>query len=133
MQTFIEELFSPVLLGVAGVLNAAGPSEAQSGKFTEWGWPQPYEKVSDKSVAWLKEKGWWPLQVAFQSPWSGQNNINIVMDKQGLLAKRGIETKLAAFGSGPAINEVLVSGKVQVASAAIFPTPRCSTSRSPSK
>ena len=113
--------FLALLLGVAGVLNAAGPSEAQSGKFTEWGWPQPYEKVSDKSVAWLKEKGWWPLQVAFQSPWSGQNNINIVMDKEGLLAKRGIEMKLTAFGSGPAVNEVLVSGKVQVASAGNFP------------
>ena len=113
--------FLALLFGVAGVLNAAGPSEAQNGKFTEWGWPQPYEKVSDKSVAWLKEKGWWPLQVAFQSPWSGQNNINIVMDKEGLLAKRGIEMKLTAFGSGPAVNEVLVSGKVQVASAGNFP------------
>ena len=43
------------------------------------------------------------------------------MDKEGLLAKRGIEMKLTAFGSGPAINEVLVSGKVQVASAGNFP------------
>lgn len=109
------------LAGVVGLLTAGGIAQAQSGKFTAWGWPQPYEKVSDKSVAWLKEKGWWPLQVAFQSPWSGQNNIAIVMDKEGLLAKRGIEMKLTAFGSGPAVNEVLVSGKVQVASAGNFP------------
>lgn len=109
------------LVGVAGLLTAGGLAQAQNGNFTAWGWPQPYEKVSDKSVAWLKEKGWWPLQVAFQSPWSGQNNINIVMDKEGLLAKRGVEMKLTAFGSGPAINEVLVSAKVQVASAGNFP------------
>jgi hypothetical protein len=109
--------FLTLLLGIAGLLTAASLGQAQSRKFTEWGWPQPYEKISDKSVDWLKQKGWWPLQVAFQSPWSGQNNINIVMDKEGLLAKRGIEMKLTAFGSGPAVNEVLVSGKVQVASA----------------
>ena len=107
------------LVGAAGLLSASSFAQAQS--FTPWGWPLPYQKVSDKSVAWLKEKGWWPLQVAFQSPWSGQNNIAIVMDKEGLLAKRGIEMKLTAFGSGPAVNEVLVSGKVQVASAGNFP------------
>ena len=79
------------------------------------------DRVSDKSVEWLKQKGWWPLQVAFQAPWSGQNNINIVMDKQGLLAKRGIEAKWQAFGSGPAINEVLVSNRFQVANSGNFP------------
>ncbi len=108
-------------LGFFGALTVVGSLPAQAAAFTDWGWPQPYEKVSDKSVAWLKQKGWWPLQVAFQSPWSGQNNINIVMDKEGLLAKRGVEMKLTAFGSGPAVNEVLVSGKVQVASAGNFP------------
>lgn len=94
---------------------------AQAQQFTEWGWPQPYEKVSDKSVAWLKQKGWWPLQLAFQAPWSGQNNVHIVMDKEGLLAKRGIEAKWQAFGSGPAVNEVLVSERFQVASSGNFP------------
>ena len=85
----------------AGIALAGLTTAAQSQQFTEWGWPQPYEKVSDKSVAWLKQKGWWPLQVAFQSPWSGQNNINIVMDKQGLLAKRGIEMKLTGVRLRP--------------------------------
>ena len=118
---FYRKVFFAGLIGITGLLSAAGMAQAQNGKFTEWGWPLPYEKVSDKSVAWLKEKGWWPLQVAFQSPWSGQNNISIVMDKEGLLAKRGIEMKLTPFGSGPAVNEVLVSGKVQVASAGNFP------------
>lgn len=107
-------------LGLAMTVLApiAGVSAQQ---FSEWGWPQPYEKVSDKSVAWLKEKGWWPLQVAFQAPWSGQNNINIAMDKLGLLTKRGLEGKWQAFASGPAINEVLVSAKFQVANSGNFP------------
>jgi sulfonate transport system substrate-binding protein len=105
----------------AGIALFGLTTAAQSQQFTEWGWPQPYEKVSEKSVDWLKQKGWWPLQVAFQAPWSGQNNINIVMDKQGLLAKRGIEAKWQAFGSGPAINEVLVSNRFQVANSGNFP------------
>ncbi len=29
-------------------------TSAQSKPFTEWGWPQPYEQVSPKSVEWLK-------------------------------------------------------------------------------
>ena len=83
-------------VGLAGLTAVPGSAHAQT-RFTEWGWPQPYEKVSDKSVEWLKRRGWWPIQVAFQAPWSGQNNINIVMDRQGLLAKRGVEAKWQAF------------------------------------
>jgi sulfonate transport system substrate-binding protein len=121
VSQIVRRKFLAGALGLFGALTTAGPTLAQSTNFTAWGWPQPYEKISDKSVDWLKQKGWWPLQVAFQSPWSGQNNINIVMDKEGLLAKRGIEMNLTPFGSGPAVNEVLVSGKVQVASAGNFP------------
>lgn len=90
-------------------------------KFNDWGWPQPYEKVSDKSVQWLKDKGWWPIQVAFQAPWSGQNTVNIVMDRMGLLKARGVEAKWTAFPSGPAINEVLISGRYQVGNGGNFP------------
>jgi sulfonate transport system substrate-binding protein len=121
VSNFYRRNFLALALGVAGLMAAVGVAQAQTTKFTEWGWPQPYEKVSAKSIAWLKEKGWWPLQVAFQAPWSGQNNINIVMDRNGLLAKRGIEAKWQAFGSGPAINEVLVSGRFQVANSGNFP------------
>jgi len=95
------------------------PARAQS--FTDWGWPQPYEKVSDKSVTWLKQKGWWPMTVAFQPPWSGQNTVNLVMDRQQLVAKRGIEATWQAFPSGPAINEVMVSARAQVANGGNFP------------
>jgi ABC-type nitrate/sulfonate/bicarbonate transport system substrate-binding protein len=91
-------------------------------KVNDYGWPEnANEKVSEKSIAWLKEKGWWPLQIAFQPPWSGQNTINLVMDKKGLLAKRGIESKLQAFPSGPAINEVIISGRFQFGNGGNFP------------
>lgn len=90
-------------------------------KFNEWGWPVPYEQVSAKSVQWLKDKGWWPLKIAFQAPWSGQNTVNIVMDRQGLLKARGLQTESKAFASGPAINEVLVSARYQVGSGGNFP------------
>lgn len=110
------------MLGVAATtaLGLPGMSLAQ-GSSTAWGWPTPYVKVSDKSVQWLKDKGWWPMQVAFQAPWSGQNTVNIVMDRVGLLALRGVEAKWTAFASGPAINEVLISGRYQAGSGGNFP------------
>lgn len=108
------------ILAVSIALLLAGPAAAQQ-KFNDWGWPQPYERVSDKSVEWLKSKGWWPLQVAFQAPWSGQNTTNIVMDRQGLMKSRGVEAKWQAFPSGPAINETIVSAKFQVGNGGNFP------------
>ncbi|HEX5130781.1 MAG TPA: NrtA/SsuA/CpmA family ABC transporter substrate-binding protein, partial [Usitatibacter sp.] len=101
-------------------LLAAVPAVAQQ-KFNAWGWPMPYEQVSPKSVQWLKDKGWWPIQVAYQAPWSGQNTVNIVMDRQGLLKARGVETKYQAFASGPAINETIVSARFQVGNGGNFP------------
>lgn len=103
-----------------GALLPAASARAADGH-TAWGWPTPHEKVSDKSVQWLKDKGWWPIQVAFQAPWSGQNTVNIVMDRLGLMGQRGIEAKWTAFASGPAINEVLISGRYQVGSGGNFP------------
>src|SRR5882672_12711590 len=107
------------LLAIAALLVAI-PAQAQQ-KPTEWGWPQPYERVSDKSVQWLKDKGWWPVQVAYQAPWSGQNTINIVMDRQGLMKARGVDAAWQAFPSGPAINETIVSAKFQVGNGGNFP------------
>lgn len=101
------------LLGMVNVAAATGTNE--------WGWPTPHEKVSEKSIKWLKDKGWWPIQVAFQAPWSGQNTVNIVMDRMGLMAQRGVEAKWTAFASGPAINEVLISGRYQAGSGGNFP------------
>jgi sulfonate transport system substrate-binding protein len=107
-------------LVAAVVLVAAFPALAQQ-KFNDWGWPTPYEQVSPKSVQWLKDKGWWPVSVAYQAPWSGQNTVNIVMDRQGLLKARGVETKYQAFPSGPAINETIVSARFQVGNGGNFP------------
>lgn len=91
-------------------------------KFNDYGWPSNEDKkVSVKSVKWLQEKGWWPLQIAFQSPWSGQNTPNVVMDRKGLLSKRGIEAKFQSFPSGPAINEVIISGRFQFGNGGNFP------------
>lgn len=111
------------ILAVAMLSGAPMHAMAQgAAKFTDYGWPESAdEKISPKSIAWLKEKGWWPLQIAFQPPWSGQNTINLVMDKKGFLAKRGIEAKLQAFPSGPAINEVIISGRFQFGNGGNFP------------
>lgn len=112
-------MFKQMLAAVAALL-VAMPAVAQQ-KFNDWGWPTPYERVSDKSVKWLQDKGWWPVQVAYQAPWSGQNTVNIVMDRQGLLKLRGIETKFQAFPSGPAINETIVSARFQAGNGGNFP------------
>jgi len=111
----IRQLLSAVLASLVAL-----PAVGQQ-RFNDWGWPTPYERVSDKSVQWLKDKGWWPVQVAYQAPWSGQNTVNIVMDKQGLLRARGIETHYQAFASGPAINETIVSARFQVGNGGNFP------------
>ena len=112
-RQLIATAAAAMLLGVTGAQAAGGA--------TDWGWPTPYEKVSDKSVKWLKDKGWWPIQVAFQAPWSGQNTVNIVMDRMGLLKQRGVDANWTAFASGPAINEVLISGRYQVGNGGNFP------------
>lgn len=94
---------------------------AQESQFTQWGWPQPYEKVSARSVNWLKEKGWWPLSFGWQAPFSGQNTINVVLSKTQFLANRGIESKFQAFASGPEVNEAVAAGRVQVGNGGNFP------------
>lgn len=106
--------------------DAEGPGGAEEvvlseAGFTEWGWPGPYEKVSDESIQWLKDKGWWPLKVAYQSPWSGQNNVPLVQREEGLMAQRGLEVEWTAFKSGPEIIEAFLAGQAQVGSGGNFP------------
>jgi len=125
LQTPTQPERRAVMAGMAagGVAMAVGLPQvatAQSGS-TAWGWPTPHTKVSDKSVAWLKDKGWWPLGLGWQPPWSGQNAVMAVMDKQGFLAQRGVESKLTAFTSGPALNEVFISTRIQVGVGGNFP------------
>ena len=74
-----------------------------------------------ESIAWLKQKGWWPLAVGWQGPFSGQNTINVVMDKVGLLEKRGIESKFQVFAAGPDVNEAIAAARIQVGNGGNFP------------
>ena len=114
--------FHAIVIMLAAIVCMTMPAVASAEqKFNEWGWPLPYERVSDKSIKWLKDKGWWPIQVAFQGPWSGQNTINIVMDRMGLLKQRGLDAKFQGFPSGPAINEVVISARFQAGSGGNFP------------
>ena len=116
------KIFHFLILIGAFLISAASSVSAQEAKFNEYGWPANQDKkVSASSVKWLQDKGWWPLQIAYQAPWSGQNTPNIIMDKKGLLVKRGIEAKFQSFGSGPAINEVIISGRFQFGNGGNFP------------
>jgi len=84
---------------------------------TEWGWPQPYETVSPKSIEWLKSKGWWPLQVSWNPLWSDGNVVLFVMRQYKLLEKRGLEVNYPAFLAAGFMNEVYIPGKIQIAQA----------------
>lgn len=112
---------SAILAGVAAAALSAMPGVAHAVDPTAWGWPQPYEQVSAKSVEWLKGKGWWPLGVGYQPPWSGHNALNIVLDRQKLLQKRGIEASFTPFLAGPPLIEAFTAGRIQVGGAGNFP------------
>ena len=66
---------------------------------------------------------WWPLAVGWQGPFSGQNTINVVMDKAGLLEKRGLESKFQVFASGPDVNEAIAAARIQVGNEGDQPLP----------
>ena len=70
-----RKLFLAGLIGMAGLLTTVGLARAQSDKFAAWGWPLPYEKVSDKSVAWLKEKGGGLCRSPFSLPGRGRTTF----------------------------------------------------------
>jgi sulfonate transport system substrate-binding protein len=97
-------------LGAARAEGAAGAT-----KFTDWGWPQPYEQISPKSKQWLESKGWWPLNAAWIVVWSGEEMIGTVLQNEKLLEKRGIETKWQTFVAAGFSNEAFIPGRVQLA------------------
>ncbi|MEP6609062.1 MAG: hypothetical protein ABJA83_10330 [Burkholderiaceae bacterium] len=104
---------------------AASPAHAQSSgsaapalqsrKFTDWGWPQPYEQISAKSKQWLQGKGWWPLNAAWIVVWSGQEMIGHVLQTLKLLERRGIETEWRTFVAAGFSNEAFIPGRIQIA------------------
>src|SRR5579872_3452216 len=106
-----------ILLSLMGSASFAAPART----FTPWGWPQPYDQVSQKSIDWLKSKGYWPLSVAWTGPWSGEDSIATAMEHLQLLQKRGVEAKYTEYIGGPPINESMLAGRSQVGFEGNFP------------
>lgn len=104
----------------APAASPAGPATAapaaRTAQFTEWGWPQPYEPISETSRQWLQSKGWWPLQAAWVVVWSGEEMVNAILLSQKLLEKRGIEATWQNFVGAGFSNEAFIPGRVQLAS-----------------
>jgi ABC-type nitrate/sulfonate/bicarbonate transport system substrate-binding protein len=111
---FLAGMLVILLLLTGGVAASQQP-------FTEWGWPTPYERVATTSVDWLKAKGWWPIAIASQPPWSCANALTTVMIKQGLLQHRGIESEAQWFLAGPPIIESVAAGRTPVGLSGNFP------------
>jgi sulfonate transport system substrate-binding protein len=101
-------------IALGGLLSGEASAQAT---FTEWGWPKPYRAVSAKSIDWLKSKGWWPLQVAWNPLWSDGNLVLFVMQHYKLLQERGLEAQFPAFLAAGLMNEVFIPSKIQVAQA----------------
>src|SRR5690242_1669767 len=96
--------FLALASSAAAVVGGYNRSVAQTSAFTHWGWPQPYQRISDSSTKWLKEKGWWPLAIGNQPAFTG---LPVAAGK-GFFTARGLEVVVNAFLSGPAINEATV-------------------------
>src|SRR3989441_5691340 len=102
---------------VAGAARAAEPPApaVATRRFTEWGWPQPYEQISEKSKQWLQSKGWWPLNAAWIVVWSSEEMIGNILQTERLLEKRGIEMKWQTFVAAGFSNEAFIPGRIQLA------------------
>lgn len=114
-RAFLE--YGAAAAGAAAFPSVLLPSAARAANATEWGVPQPYEKVSTKSIEWMKSKGWWPFQVAWNPLWSDGNVTLFTMRMHKLLEKRGLEVNYQPFLVAGQMNEVFIPGKVQVAQA----------------
>jgi sulfonate transport system substrate-binding protein len=105
----------------AAALAAAAPFtpfvQAQSGGFAEHGWPANYDRISEKSISWLKSKGWWPLKVAWNPLWSDGNATLFAMRQHDLLVKRGLSAEFVPLLTAGLMNEAFIPGNVQVAQA----------------
>ena len=95
----------------------SGPAvpAVQSQKFTDWGWPLPYEQISPKSKQWLQSKGWWPLNAAWIVVWSSQEMIGHILQTLKLLERRGIEVEWRTFVAAGFSNEAFIPGRIQIA------------------
>ncbi len=116
-RQFLKEGIALVGASNAFALGLAPLAAQAQTTFTEWGYPQPYRQVSSKWIEWLKSKGWWPLQVAWNPLWSDGNVTMFTMQKYELLKKRGIEAEFPQFLVAGLMNEAYVPGRIQVAHA----------------
>lgn len=117
-----EALMGAAALGAAAGIGLTAPTTASAQTApTAWGWPQPYEQVSSRSIDWLRQRGWWPLRFGYQHPWSGQNTLNIIVDRLRLMQARGVDAAFEAFGSGPEVIEAFSPGRVQTGTGGNFP------------
>jgi sulfonate transport system substrate-binding protein len=109
-------LGSATTLAAGGLLLGAGGARAQdAGKFTDWGWPQPYEQISAASKRWLQSKGWWPINAGWIVVWSGEEMVGHVLQTQQLLEKRGIDVRWQTFVAAGFSNEAFIPGRIQLA------------------
>jgi ABC-type nitrate/sulfonate/bicarbonate transport system substrate-binding protein len=109
--------FGVFALAVSACLLAAPTAYAQAPSV----WPVPYERISQKSIDWLKAKQWWPLTLAWQPPFAGQNATIISMVSNNLLQQRGLEYKLLAAPSGVVVNKAITEGAAQFGAGGNFP------------
>lgn len=109
-------LASGLLLGDTSSVVAQTTAGSTPTKFTDWGWPQPYDQISATSKQWLQSKGWWPLNAAWIVVWSGEEMVGNVLQSQKLLEKRGIEVTWQTFVAAGFSNEAFIPGRIQLAS-----------------
>jgi ABC-type nitrate/sulfonate/bicarbonate transport system substrate-binding protein len=109
-------LFGDLVTASAGRAQAPTAPAVTSQKFTEWGWPLPYEQISVKSKQWLQSKGWWPVNPGYVVVWASEDMINNTLQTQKLLEKRGIETQWQNFVAAGFSNEAFIPGRLQIAS-----------------
>ncbi len=119
MKLGVNLIVALIIFTTTSMFGIVSPSAAQpkQQKFTEWGWPLPYEKVSDASINWLKQKGWWPLKLGYQI-----DCLPFLAVRKGLLRARGIEAEAIPFLAGPPMLEAFVAGQVHTVNAGNFPT-----------
>lgn len=116
--TTVAKAAGGLVLANAGIGAASAQPTAPavaSQKFTDWGWPLPYEQISAKSKQWLQGKGWWPLSAAWIVVWSSEEMIGNVLQTQKLLEKRGIEMNWQTFVAAGFSNEAFIPGRIQLA------------------
>lgn len=113
------------LIAVLGLLLACAspplPVAAPADDPAARGWPLPYERVSDASIAYLKTRGWWPLTIGYFADVPGYAAHYPVMKDLRLLEARGLEVTYVSFLSGPPILEAFLAGQTQATSYGDFP------------